>query len=171
MNCSICQDPTKNSGFDTMLCGHIFHHECISIWLQQKTQPKCPLCQETNTTLIRLYLDFDEATVQKARRDYEELKKKLDVCQTEYMNVRDQIVEKTQLLNETLSALSTMNNTLTNLNKAREIVYTVLNGGHTSAAIMYDKEALVEAIAIFHAQHMSMQRQLCKLRAENCLRK
>lgn len=173
MNCSICQDST-NSGLAAMLCGHVFHHECISTWFIKKKKSRCPLCQETNTRLIRLYLDFDETTVQllqeaaiKARCDYEEFKKKAEAWQTECMNLRDQIVEKTHLLNETTSALSFVNNTVSNLNAAREIVYNVLNSGTTKDVAVYDKDALVEAIAIFGAQNMSMQRQLYKLRAEN----
>lgn len=45
--CSICFDGVEPEELVSLLeCGHGFHQACLSRWIQQGTQPRCPLCNQ-----------------------------------------------------------------------------------------------------------------------------
>ena len=42
-DCAVCMSPmTTDENLDKLQCGHIFHENCIGIWLS--VRPMCPLC-------------------------------------------------------------------------------------------------------------------------------
>ncbi|ORZ19412.1 hypothetical protein BCR42DRAFT_409725 [Absidia repens] len=60
-NCIVCLDSLDTGPITALVCGHVFHHDCISPWVANR--PQCPLCkksttQRRHTPLIPLFLEM-----------------------------------------------------------------------------------------------------------------
>ncbi|KAL1525161.1 hypothetical protein AB1Y20_020032 [Prymnesium parvum] len=47
-DCTICHEPLLCPGSSVTQCGHIFHTQCLELWLAVK--PNCPLCKKSRTS-------------------------------------------------------------------------------------------------------------------------
>jgi len=59
-DCTICLEELFNNKehpdvIQITKCSHLFHKDCLNLWMKGKEQPKCPLCQGPvdETTVIR----------------------------------------------------------------------------------------------------------------------
>lgn len=78
--CEICKEEfTSSSDIESLLCGHIFHEECLNNWFQTKGSHNCPNCRKTFEKDVphrhRLYVHFVDKSV---LSEEEHHKKKID---------------------------------------------------------------------------------------------
>tara|TARA_B110000285_G_C14973779_1_gene537916 strand:+ start:533 stop:865 length:333 start_codon:yes stop_codon:yes gene_type:complete len=55
--CSICLE-THTNEIHTTSCGHVFHKDCISIWLKEHTS--CPICRQEQIPIKTEELKYRE---------------------------------------------------------------------------------------------------------------
>ena len=49
--CAICQTNFENGDrLVALVCGHVFHEECIEVWLK-KSKQECPICKRAVSTM------------------------------------------------------------------------------------------------------------------------
>ena len=68
--CNICLAPDDPETIETLLCGHIFHRDCVLAWLIEN--PTCPLCRRTQDHHLRRHvaaLEQNGAVPMLQRRD------------------------------------------------------------------------------------------------------
>ena len=59
VHCSICQESFRDGSYmSALLCGHVFHYECIQSWFNNKSN--CPHCRSPNTGTFIKKLYFDK---------------------------------------------------------------------------------------------------------------
>lgn len=46
IDCVIClEEVVQNGQAESLPCGHVFHQECIALWLKQSVEANCPICR------------------------------------------------------------------------------------------------------------------------------
>jgi len=46
IDCVIClEEVLQNGQAESLPCGHVFHQECIALWLKQSVEANCPICR------------------------------------------------------------------------------------------------------------------------------
>ncbi|CAJ0609962.1 unnamed protein product [Cylicocyclus nassatus] len=57
-NCSICSQPYVTNNISALLCGHIFHYDCIVKWFERsQTCPTCRAPTNNNQLVKHLFID------------------------------------------------------------------------------------------------------------------
>lgn len=61
--CPTCYEVLDRSDTFALLCGHTFHDQCITKWLDDSKEQTCPCCRVVcpKEYLLKVYFDFPEA--------------------------------------------------------------------------------------------------------------
>ncbi|XP_044740520.1 E3 ubiquitin-protein ligase TRAIP [Chrysoperla carnea] len=112
LNCPICQELfIPASDVSVIPCGHVFHSECVNVWLESYKSKTCPQCRQivSRKAVIKVYFNFAEVSVNHS--DPATLQCKLDSANfqiklrdKEISNMREKC-KKTESSNKELRAL------------------------------------------------------------------
>ncbi|XP_055387100.1 E3 ubiquitin-protein ligase TRAIP-like [Condylostylus longicornis] len=93
INCPICSDNFNVvADVRSTLCGHVFHYDCITSWLERSSS--CPQCRKQVAVfnLHRIFLNFENENEYHHNRecDAENLRKHLETLQLENDSLRNE---------------------------------------------------------------------------------
>ncbi|XP_078470476.1 E3 ubiquitin-protein ligase TRAIP [Lampetra planeri] len=140
--CTICSDLFDNkSNISAILCGHTFHEECLTHWLQTAARKTCPQCRiSVNAQNIISKLFFDVADESSFLQDPETLQNELDKKNL-------QLVVKMKELTEVRKAMGILEHSLGNKSTRLEVVNKQLQESQDICA------ALQEQMKFFNKQN------------------
>lgn len=91
--CSVCQNPLKANESSATKCGHVFHHTCITKWLNLSERGGCPECRSTiclSKDIFRLYLNVDE---ENENENSDNIEDKMKIIENMFSNFNNNLTE------------------------------------------------------------------------------
>ncbi|CAJ0596288.1 unnamed protein product [Cylicocyclus nassatus] len=99
--CVICAEVIARTNMTALLCGHVFHDECIQSWIDHTDTPTCPNCGTSinKEQIVRrlFFSDTDELDDLDDTTLIDELLKKVDNLEAEKDNLNRQLDEAKNL--------------------------------------------------------------------------